>query len=74
MSVGKVRPLADPGDPFAVAGCRERGQVGLAAACSGSAGSDVSAAGCVVVPVHWDILDPPLAAAEGNRLAAVLVV
>jgi hypothetical protein len=74
MSVDKERLLVDRGDPFAVAGCRERGQVGLAEAYFGSAGWDASAAGCVFVPVHWDILDPPLVAVEGNRLVAVLVV
>jgi len=74
MSVDKARLLVDHGDPFAVAGCRERGQVGLAEAYSGWAEWVAFAAGCAVVPVHWDIPDLPLVAVEGNRLAAVLVV
>jgi hypothetical protein len=74
MSVGKVRLLEDREDPFAVAGCRERGQVGLAEAYFGPEDWDVFAVGCVVAPVHWDILDRPLVAVEGSRLAAVLAV
>ena len=74
MSAGKARLLADRGDPFAVADCRERGQVELAEAYSGPEEWDAFEAGCVVVPVHWRILDPPLVAVEGSRLAAVLVV
>ena len=68
------RLLVDRGDPFAVAGCREHGQVGLAEAYSGPEEWDAFAAGCVVAPVHWDILDRPLVAVEGSRLAAVLAV
>jgi len=74
MSAGKARLLADRGDPFAVAGCRERGQVGLAEAYSGLEEWDAFEADCVIAPVHWRILNPPLVAAEGSRLAAVLVV
>lgn len=74
MSVGTARLLVDRGDPFAVADCRERGQVGLAEAYSGPEEWDVFGADCVVVPVHWDILGRPLVAEEGSRLAAVPVV
>ena len=74
MSVGKVRLLEDRGDPFAVADCRERGQVGLAEAYSGPEGWAVFVVGCVVAPVHWGILGHPLVAVEGSRLAAVLAV
>lgn len=74
MNVGTARLLVDRGDPFAVAGCREHGQAGLAEAYSGPEEWDVFEAGCVVVPVHWDTLDHPLVAEEGSRLAAVLVV
>jgi hypothetical protein len=74
MSVGKVRLLEDRGDPFAVADCMERDRVGLAEAYSGPEEWDVFAAGCVVAPVHWNILGHPLVAVEGSRLAAVLAV
>jgi len=74
MSVGTARLLVGRGDPFAVAGCREHGQVELAEAYSGPEEWDVSEAGCVVVLVHWGILDCPLVAVEGSRLAAVPVV
>jgi hypothetical protein len=68
------RLLVDRGDPFAVAGCREHGQVGLAEAYFAPEEWVVFEAGCVVVPVHWGILDHPSVAVEGSRLAAVLVV
>ena len=74
MSVGTARLLVDRGDPFAVAGCREHGQVGLAEAYSGPEEWDVFEAGCAVAQVHWGILDRPLVAAEDSRLVAVLVV
>lgn len=74
MSVGTARLLVDRGDPFAVAGCREHGQVGLAEAYFAPEEWVVFEAGCVVVPVHWDMLGRPLVAEEGSRLAAVPVV